>query len=578
MGDRMNIPPPPAGFELINDDVPPPPPGFELISAEPSRVETVSDSQPVPDTPAMDASAMGWLDYSNGLAQKIAQGVTFNWGDEAAASAGSLFGLGPRLFGTKTYDDIIKDVRSDEESFTKAFPKTALAAEIGGALATAVPSGAGVAARLPGFFQNGLMRQAIGAGAAAAPLGALNEVGKLENPQTPGEIGNAALSGAGTAAGFAAPLSIAGGTVARVAGPWVRDAARALHDRGIRLTPGEMLGGYADRAEQALGSAPFLGHLIRGRKTEGVEDLNRAAFDEALQPMAATAPVTGRVPHGTPVGHDMTQAATDVFNHRYGVVVPRLRAVADSPFQAEVARISGTLPQTVRPQFADAFRRHVDENLDNGVLTGRAIQDSLQGLRKEASRLRKTPGNAYDVDLADGLTAMRAAVEASAGRHSSQRTVTAFNAINRAYRNFVTLRDAGSSVAAEGGVWTPAMLHAAVKRADQSVGKGAFARGTAPMQELSDAAKTIMSRKVADSGTPERAALMGAFMAPSTTASAAVAGIPLALLYTRAGNALFRRLAAGSPVTRTALRRAIEEATRGAAGAGEVMSNAYNDQ
>jgi hypothetical protein len=78
------------------------------------------------------------------------------------------------------------------------------------------------------------------------------------------------------------------------------------------------------------------------------------------------------------------------------------------------------------------------------------------------------------------------------------------------------------------------------------------------MQDLSDDAKTVMTRKISDSGTPERAAMSGAiggalYLEPSLAAGPLAAS----LLYTRAGNAAFRRLASFSPQTRAALRQAI---------------------
>src|SRR5882724_2684838 len=51
------------------------------------------------------------LDYASGLAHDAASGVTLGLVDEAAAGMGSLFGLGPKLLGTKSYDEILNDVR-----------------------------------------------------------------------------------------------------------------------------------------------------------------------------------------------------------------------------------------------------------------------------------------------------------------------------------------------------------------------------------------------------------------------------------------------------------------------------------
>jgi hypothetical protein len=85
------------------------------------------------------------------------------------------------------------------------------------------------------------------------------------------------------------------------------------------------------------------------------------------------------------------------------------------------------------------------------------------------------------------------------------------------------------------------------------------------MQEIADQAKTVMGQQVNNSGTPERAALMGAILAPHTTAAALPFAAPFAGLYTRTGNRAFRALATMSPAARARARRLIERAT--AAGA-----------
>src|SRR3989304_5271633 len=201
----MKIPPPPAGFELIGpDDVPPPPAGFELIGPP-------GDTAPVPDTPDTNAAPLSWMEYADGLAQKVAQGVTFNFGYELAAAAGSLGGLGP-MIGGRDYETILADVRGREKRFETAQPKTALAAEIGGSAATGAGSG-GTAARVLGRLgaAPGYLRSALTAGATAAPLGALNEVGEIEGDKSIGEYGAAAPAGGKTAALFGAGIGAGGG-------------------------------------------------------------------------------------------------------------------------------------------------------------------------------------------------------------------------------------------------------------------------------------------------------------------------------------------------------------------------------
>jgi hypothetical protein len=68
----------------------------------------------------------------------------------------------------------------------------------------------------------------------------------------------------------------------------------------------------------------------------------------------------------------------------------------------------------------------------------------------------------------------------------------------------------------EEGIFTPAQLEAAVRQTDRSARKGAFARGAAPMQELSGTATSVLGSKVPDSGTAARG-MTGALLTGGAT-------------------------------------------------------------
>lgn len=108
-----------------------------------------------------------WMDYGEGIARSAAQGTTLGFADEIAAGAGSLLGLGPRLLGTKTYDEILADIREHDKQFREAHPYVATGAEIAGGLGTmAFPARAVVAA--PTFAARVGRSMATGAGIGAA--------------------------------------------------------------------------------------------------------------------------------------------------------------------------------------------------------------------------------------------------------------------------------------------------------------------------------------------------------------------------------------------------------------------------
>lgn len=511
-------------------------------------------------TPVVNDPLMPWLE---GVARSGAQGATLGYGDEIAATMGAIGAQLPWGSG-KSRQEILTDIRGQEKAFSESNPGSALTAEIAGTVAPGVGVTNALMRAVPWLTRApSVVRAAIAGGASSAPIGAVTATGRLEGPQSAADYASAAGEGALTAGGIGAATGGAGHAIGNVVRPWATAAARSLHDRGVRLTPGELLGGIASRSESgAVAATPGIGNLLRNRADEGVESLNRAAWDEALSPM-------GRryaLPQDTLMGHEAMREATDIFSRRYAAVVPRMTAQLDNQLISDIAGISRALPQSVRPQFADAMRRYVDDIFDQntGVVDGRGLQHTLEGLRKEARNLQTAQNsNAYDRDLGEALNTLRDRIVDSAGRYTPQRTMTAFNNIQRAYRNFTTLRQASSSTAAPSGVFSPTQLHAAVRSSDKSAGKGAMARGQVPLQELSDAAKTVMTTKGGGSPTAERGALIGAIAGaaanPPLAMKAAILATPPLALYSHAGNALFRRAATAAPAGREALGTAIQD-------------------
>lgn len=169
------------------------------------------------------------LDYAKGLAQSAASGATLGFSDEAAAGMGSLFGLGPKLLGTKSYDEILNETRKSHKDFEAKHPVASTAAELGGAMI------------LPGGIVKSLLgkgiptlARAVGAGlATGAGTGAVAGFGAGEGGLEARLKQAAKSAAAGAASGSLAPVA---GTVARktanAVSPYVQAAAeQALKHR-----------------------------------------------------------------------------------------------------------------------------------------------------------------------------------------------------------------------------------------------------------------------------------------------------------------------------------------------------------
>jgi hypothetical protein len=552
--------------DLLADDAPPAPPS-PATGARAAAEDAKGQRQ--------TAEAVSGLKYASGVAQKAAQGITANWGDEIAATLGAVGAKLPWGSG-KSRAEILRDIRGDEQRFTEQNPNTALAAEISGAVAGGVNAGSAAVRAAPWLLGRapGIVRTAVGTGLISAPGGASNAVGRMEGELDPGEALAEAGKGAALAGGIGAVTGGAGQAIGNVVGPWVGPVARRLHELGVQLTPGEMLGGNLKRFEDIAASVPFAGALVRNRQAEGIESLNRAAYNEALAPLGRR--YQQMFQRGdAEVGNESIADMTAILGRRYDTVVPRLRANFDQPLANDLLALRNGLPVSARPILQDAVRRYLRPVIDNvtGDIEGRGIQTAIQGLRNEGNRLLRSQADPYHYEAGEALLALRERLLDAAGRHSQPRDVNAFRNIDNAYARFAIVRDAASKVGADMGEFTPAQLHNAARTADRSAGKGATARGTGRMQNLSGPAKSVMTRRVSDSGTPERAALIGAILAPSAALKSAIPAAALAALYTRWGNAAFSRLGNAGYGTRLALRRAIQAAAPGAsAGAGQGVS------
>src|SRR6185312_8343385 len=141
----------------------------------------------------------------------------------------------------------------------------------------------------------------------------------------------------------------------------------------------------------------------------------------------------------------------------------------------------------------------------------------------------------------------------------------ALKAANEAYANFVRVGRATAAPGAHEGVFSPAQLRTAVRQSDPSLRKLDFGRGDALMQDLSDAAESVLPRTVPDSGTPERllterALALGAGGGAALFEPTALMGVLAGSApYTAAGMNALRMWATALPKVRNALAQPIRQ-------------------
>ena len=290
--------------------------------------------------------------------------------------------------------------------------------------------------------------------------------------------------------------NVVGGAISPVAAK----SLQTLRDAGIPLTMGQITGGMGRTIENSLTSVPIVGDMIKGAQQRSFDALNRGAVNRALEPIGET------LPDEIATGRPAVDYAAKKLSDAYENLLPKLSAQSDPQFSAEVlghmANAASSLPDQQASQFWKIADGQIFKKMQNGGFDGqtlKGIESQLgtmaKGYNADPNFDNRTLGSMVG-DLQDSVRDLVTRANPDAADQLS--------AINKGYANFARVRRAASSTGAIDGVFTPAQLAAAVKASDGSVGKGAYARGTALMQDLSDAAKSILPSNVADSGTAGR--------------------------------------------------------------------------
>lgn len=339
------------------------------------------------------------------------------------------------------------------------------------------------------------------------------------------------------------------GSAARVISPNISPEVQSLRRQGAQLTPGQTMGGTYNRVEEGLQSIPLVGDVVKGARTRALESLNRTTINRALEPIGQ------RLPNNIPIGRQAVDHAHRTISDAYDTLLPQLRVRADPQLVGNLQSIIAN-SQHLEPGLADTFANILRTKLfsrfsPNGGMTG----NDFKIIESELGRLAKNYASSADAgqrELGGALRQVQAEVRDLLVR-SNPNHAQSLNNINTSWANLIRIEDAAGRTGNQQGVFTPAQLGAAVRKADPSIRKGAYARGNAMMQDLSDQAQSVLGNKVPDSGTPFRSMVGlgtlggGAYLEPSVGLPMAAGAGLLSAAYTRPGNWLINHLLATRP-------------------------------
>lgn len=448
-------------------------------------------------------------------------------------------GIGNKNASDILVNDAAKGIANTKEQvkpYQDSQPVATTAGNIAGSVASQIP----LTAMAPISKGVSLFNAAKTGAATGALSGLLNPVANDSAENNDFLIEKAKQAGIGGATGgIAAP---AFNMIGKIISPNVRPDVATLIEQGVTPTPGQILGGNFARTEDKLTSLPVVGGMIKNAQTRALDDLNRAAYARALDPIGVQAPQQ--------VGREGVAAVKTAISNAYDDLLPKLQFKADQQFGAELGNVTNMVANAqTNPDVARQFTKVVQNDLlsrmsKTGTMDGRSFKDMESAIGQSIKKYGSSP-NPADKDIANALSEVLSSARNALGRENPQYADNLSN-INRAYANYARIRDAAGRIGTDGGSFTAAQLQSAVRAADKSAGKGSFATGNALMQDLSEAGKNVLGSKYPDTGTAGRMAAMtltpAAFLAAPATTTATIGGLGLATLpYTKAG----QRLAAG---------------------------------
>ena len=431
-------------------------------------------------TPVVSAPSSGLLmgikDPISGAAQLLPKGLEF------VTSAG---GLAPnpvsKFFGSEA-DRVNQMVLAEEQAYQK---QRAAQGDTGMDLGR-ITGNIVSPANLVGGIRAAQGARALGAGAGmqAATAGAVQ--GAMQPVIEPTGFGEekAAQVGFGAIGGKVGE-AVSGG-LGKVLNPLASKAEQTMRELGITPTPGQTLGGVFKKAEDFAQNLPLVGEQIRGAREKVLFDFNKGIINKALEK------VDDKLPENV-IGRDAVRYAADQVSSKYDEVLGKMKFDLDFKTTSGIldALNKANLPSTVQREEATNIVNSIALNKFGGkTLTGAEYKSIESDLAKEVSKYKNSQ-SAADRNIGEALQGVLDTFKTEL-YHQNQRYTPQLRRIDSAYGDLKLMERAAANTGAENGVFTPKQYNMAVKQADLTRQKSAFAKGTARGQELSEAAlKTL---------------------------------------------------------------------------------------
>jgi len=258
---------------------------------------------------------------------------------------------------------LLSAVTEREKEFQSLTGGEAEGSRLAGAVLSPVNLIPGGVLALPG---RGALTQGAKYAASGAISGAMQPVTEGDADYW-GQKGNQTLIGG--LAGVALPSIFNG--MANLVKQGISKESELLQKAGVRLTPGQALGGMAKSAEDKMISLPLMGDAIRYSRRMGINEFNKAAYDRALAPI-------GKEGFAGSVGPEGMTYVRKTLGQAYDDLLPNLGMKLDGPIiplNAALPTTPGqTLPtvrqelNTIRNLAASSLPKNLLNDFDNNIM------------------------------------------------------------------------------------------------------------------------------------------------------------------------------------------------------------------
>lgn len=490
-----------------------------------------SAPEPIAESSPMSALEMG---LRSSIFPSMAMGArqVIDAGAQLAARAANAAGIAPQ-----------SEVARVEDVNRKALEQYKANFDQGGGFGQAIGRGVGQALTLAPFMPAGAAQSALGAIAQGAGAGAAaGAASPVYDVPEGGSFLSEKAKQAGASAALGGGLSGVGRLAAGVIMPKLQEGARALLDKGVRLTPGQAKGGMVAGLEERAAGFPIVGDVINNARRQSVADFNRVIYRKALEPFGKE----GRtVADAAKVGHEGIAKVGDFLSSQYDDALARSTpAQVDDAFRAAVGKIHTMVPKSMRDDFADIVNAAVEVTPAN-TITPSVMKAAESELGRRAAGFRSS-GSENERQMGRALAQVQSELRDLMAKYNPE-TARQIQAANAGWRTLAQLETAGSRLGSKEGVVTPATFLNAVKQSDKTVRDRAFARGDAFNQAFAEDAKRVLPQTVPDSGTAGRMAELLALLNPVTAAKTGAVALPAMALYAPGSSAAFRALLTQRP-------------------------------